>query len=228
MTLMQFAFIPDVEERARRSQGTSSTAIYRMVARAVDGRHTGRGVLLDVGCGTGNLWTYLGHRFDHYLGADAVHYDGFPPEGEFCPVDLNEQHLPLADAAADVVAAVETIEHLENPRAFCRELVRLARPGGWVLVTTPNQLSLLSKMTLVVKNEFNAFQDSSYPAHLSALLEIDLRRMAAECRLTDIHVAYSEQGRMAFTPWHVPAGLSRFLPRAFSDNILLMGRKPTV
>ena len=57
----------------------------------------------------------------------------------------------LPDGWADVVTALEVIEHLENPRAFCRELARVAKPGGWVVVTTPNQLSLLSLLSLVVK-----------------------------------------------------------------------------
>lgn len=75
------------------------------------------------------------------------------------------------------------IEHLENPRAFIRVLVRLTKPGGWVFVTTPNQLSLLSQMTLMLKNQFNAFQEapSLYPAHITALLEIDLIRITTEC-----------------------------------------------
>ncbi len=87
----------------------------------------------------------------------------------------------MPDEAADVVAAVETIEHLENPRAFVRELVRLVKPDGWVIVTTPNQLSLLSLITLLIKHRFSAFQDVHYPAHLTALLEVDLKRIAAEC-----------------------------------------------
>ena len=138
--------------------------------------------MLDVGCGTGNLWGYVRGRFDRYIGVDVVRYEGFPAGAEFCPSDLDAGRLPLPEQVADVVAAVETIEHLENPRAFVRELVRLARPGGWVVVTTPNQLSLLSKLTLAVKNQFNAFQESSYPAHLTALLEIDLRRMTPSPR----------------------------------------------
>jgi hypothetical protein len=83
----------------------------------------------------------------------------------------------------------------------------------------------LSKLTLVLKNQFNAFQDGSYPAHLTALLEIDLRRMAAECALGDVEVIYSTEGRIPGTPWHYPALLSRLLPRALSDNVLLIGRK---
>jgi 2-polyprenyl-3-methyl-5-hydroxy-6-metoxy-1,4-benzoquinol methylase len=216
---------PDVMERARRSGGTSADAIYRAVARALQDRHSGGGLLLDVGCGTGNLWPYLADRFDRYLGADVVQHDAFPATLPFCPVDLDEQCVSLPDGVADVVASVETIEHLENPRAFVRELVRLTRPGGWVVVTTPNQLSLLSKLTLVLKNQFNAFQDSCYPAHLTALLEVDLRRVAAECRLADVAVLYSGRGRMPGVPWQYPTLLSRLHPRAFSDNVLLIGRR---
>ena len=54
---------------------------------------------------------------------------------------------------------METIEHLENPRAFVRLLTRLARPGGWVIVTTPNQHSLLSKGTFLLRGQHVHFQD---------------------------------------------------------------------
>jgi 2-polyprenyl-3-methyl-5-hydroxy-6-metoxy-1,4-benzoquinol methylase len=224
MSASSSVILANVQERAQRTGGTSASAIYAIVAESLSTRHGGGGVLLDVGCGVGNLWPYLRGRFDRYLGADILKYEGFPDEGDFLTANLDSSGLPLPAGAAEVVVAVETIEHLENPRAFFRELVRLAQPGGWVVVTTPNQLSVLSKLTLVLKNQFNAFQASSYPAHLTALLEVDLRRMAAECRLTDVAVLYSRQGRVPGTPWHYPGFLSRLFPRAMSDNVLLIGR----
>jgi SAM-dependent methyltransferase len=216
---------PTVEERARASLGTSGEAIYRMVSAAIAARHPGGGTLLDVGCGSGRLWPFLRERFDRYVGVDAVRYDGFPAEGEFHAADLDAQALPFADAA-EVVAAVETIEHLENPRAFVRALVRAARPGGWVIVTTPNQLSLLSRATLLAKGEHNAFRDGSYPAHITALLEVDLRRIAAECGLEEVSVEFSHSGRVAGSGRHYPGWLSRLWPRGLSDNLLLAGRRP--
>ena len=215
----------DVEARARRTLGTSLEAVYRLVAASLAGRHPGGGVVVDVGCGVGNLRRFLAPRFDRYVGVDVVRYAEFPDDAEFLQVDLDTGRVPLPDGVADAVVAAETIEHLENPRAFVRELVRLVRPGGWVVVTTPNQLSLLSKLTLVVKNQFNQFQENSYPAHLTALLEVDLRRIAAECGLADITILFSLQGRIPGTPWHYPGTLSRWLPRGFSDNVLLVGRK---
>jgi SAM-dependent methyltransferase len=217
----------EAQARARLSRGASGNAVYSMVARALHGRHPGRGTLLDVGCGRGDLWAYVSDRFDRYLGVDAVQYDGLPHDCDFILADLDHCRVPLPDGVADVVAAVETIEHLENPRALVRELMRLTRPGGWVIVTTPNQLSLLSKLTLLLKNQFNAFQEAPglYPAHLTALLEIDLRRIAAECSLIDQAVEYSRSGRVPATGRSWPGWISRLLPRAFSDNVLSIGRK---
>ena len=214
-----------VEERARQSLGRSETAIYEMVARALKEHGAAGGTLVDVGCGTGNLRSFVRAAFAHYVGVDVLRYDGFPGEAEFRLVDLDTGRAPLPDNYADAVAAIETIEHLENPRAFMRELVRLCRPGGWVMVTTPNQLSLLSLLTLLFKKRFSAFQDIHYPAHLTALLEIDLMRIASECGLSEVNIVYSYQGRLVLTPWHYPAFLAQIFPRALSDNLMLIGRK---
>ncbi|MEN1680507.1 MAG: class I SAM-dependent methyltransferase [Planctomycetota bacterium] len=218
-------FAPETARRAAASQGASADAIYQMVRGVIVSRHAGGGLLADVGCGHGHLWQSVTEHFDRYAGIDAVRYDGFPDDGEFVLLDLDTGGAPLPDGAADVVACVETIEHVENPRALARELMRLAKPGGLVIVTTPNQLSLLSKLTLVIKNQFNAFTESSYPAHLTALLECDLRRIAAECGLEEVEVLFTGQGRVPGTKWHWPSWLSAVLPRAFSDNVGLVGRK---
>ena len=217
---------PDVETRARQSLGISTDAIYRAVAKALIERHPSGGTLVDVGCGVGNLWPFVTDRFAKYIGVDVVQYDGFPEAGEFTKIDLDTGRAALSDGIGDVVAGVETIEHLENPRAFARELNRLCRPGGWIIITTPNQLSFLSKLTLVLKNEFNAFQVGSYPAHITALLVVDLQRIAHECGWVDVAIHYTLSGRMPGTAKHLPSALSRRFPQVFSDNTILVARKP--
>jgi len=211
--------------RARQSLGKSDSAIYEMVRNALAERGISGGTLVDVGCGRGQLWSFLRARFSKYSGVDVVRYEDFPSDAEFTKVDLNNGRISLPDGSADVVVAVEIIEHLENPRAFIREVVRLVRPNGWILVSTPNQLSLLSLLTLFTKRRFNAFQDVHYPAHLTALLEVDLLRIALECGLQDVATVYSKNGRVAFTSVHYPKVFASVFPRACSDNLLLIGRK---
>jgi SAM-dependent methyltransferase len=215
----------ETERRARLSEGCSHPAIYAGVAAALGAVHPGGGTLVDVGCGSGALWHVLRPAFARYVGVDIVRYDGFPIDAEFVTGNLDDGPLPLADDYADVVASVETIEHLENPRAFMRQLARVVKPGGVVIVSTPNQLSLLSKLTLLVKNQFNAFQEAPglYPAHLTALLEIDLLRIARECGLVEPAIRYTNSGRIPFTSMGWPRWLRG---RRFSDNVILLARKP--
>lgn len=216
----------EIESRARQSRGISNSAIYSMVAGAIGGNGAQGQLLLDVGCGTGSLKQAVDGLCARYLGVDVVRYDALPGDTAFVQFDLESGKVPLPDGVADIVTAVETIEHVENPRALVRELARLVKPGGAIVITTPNQQSLLSLLTLVVKGTFSAFQDVHYPAHLSALLSIDLLRIAKENRLLDSQIHYSHQGRLAFTPFHYPAFLSQAFPRWCSDNVLLFARKP--
>ena len=217
-----------LDEHARLSLGASHDAIYRLVASALAARHIAGRRFVDIGCGSGALRRFVQSQFEEYVGVDGVRYDDFPENVEFHQLDLDgDARLPAGAAGADVVAAVETIEHLENPRAFVRQLVRLARPGGWIVLTTPNQRSALSLLTLFVKGQFSAFQDTDYPAHITALLEIDLRRMGAELSLTEAAIEYSGRGRIPGTPWHYPRALTRGLPRALSDNLLYIARTPS-
>ena len=222
-----------VEERALESGGISLDPIYRMLARAIDEHRLRPDILLDVGCGRADFSPLARERSQRYVGVDVVRHAGFPADLELVLVDLESGRVPLADGFADVVVCAETIEHVENPRALARELVRLVRPGGWVFITTPNQLSLASLLCLLGRGEFQAFQEipGSYPAHLSALLEIDLVRIARECGLADIEIRYSGSGRVPLTAhhWPKPFQASRGRrARAFSDNVLVCGAKPKV
>ena len=222
----------DVETRARASAGQSGAVVHGAVLAALNERGVHARCLVDVGCGTGSLCARVRSVCDRYVGADAIRHDGFPTGAEFVLANLDTGRVALPDGTCDVVACIETIEHVENPRALMRELVRLASPGGWLVVTTPNQLSVLSKLTLLAKNEFVHFQERPglYPAHISALLEVDLVRMCRENGLEDVAVRYSGRGRVPFTPSDWPSPLrasSGAKGRAFSDNVLVVARKPS-
>jgi SAM-dependent methyltransferase len=221
----------DTEQRALESDGASGAAVYRMVQRAVRESGAPRGTLLDVGCGRGALYDWVRRDCARYVGVDVVRYPGFPTEGELLVVNLDAGTIPLPDASADLVVCAETIEHVENPRLLVRELVRLVRPGGFVFVTTPNQLSLASVLCLLGRGQFQWFQKAPglYPAHITALLPIDLERIAVECGLEQVVIEYSATGRVPFSPrpWPAAVGAARGpRGRLFSDNVLVRGQRP--
>ena len=214
-----------VDDKVKDTRGLSGEPVLEAAWRLLE-QHGAAGVLLDLGCGQGRLRERLPAAVTKYVGVDLSQHGAAWLDGAgFVEADLSAP-LPLPDGFADVVASLETIEHLENPRAFLREAVRVLRPGGLLLVTTPNQESLLSLASLWVHGEHVAFRNAPglYPSHVTALLGVDLLRMAAECGLEDAALAYTGQGRMPGTarPW--PAILRG---RRFSDNVLLVARRPS-
>ena len=101
-----------------------------------------RGRVLDLPCGPGLLSEALRRLGFHVVAAD-LDAEGFAPRDRipFYRVDLDAP-LPFPDACFDLVHCGDGIEHLENPFQALRELARLLAPGGRLVLTTPNYLSL--------------------------------------------------------------------------------------
>jgi SAM-dependent methyltransferase len=51
---------------------------------------------------------------------------------------ISERHLPFPENEFDCVVAIDVHEHLENPNPFTRELWRVTKHGGKIIVTVPN------------------------------------------------------------------------------------------
>jgi 2-polyprenyl-3-methyl-5-hydroxy-6-metoxy-1,4-benzoquinol methylase len=100
--------------------------------------------VLDAPSGAGALTHALAERGFEAWGADLAPTAAVGPE-HFSAADLNEP-LPWPDEQFDAVFSVEGLEHLENPFGFLREVHRVLVPGGTLVLTTPNTVSLRSRV----------------------------------------------------------------------------------
>ena len=61
--------------------------------------------------------------------------------------------FPFKDASFDYVLSCEGIEHLENQAGFIRECARVLKPGGSLLLTTPNVMHLHARLSYLLAGQ---------------------------------------------------------------------------
>jgi SAM-dependent methyltransferase len=101
-------------------------------------------VVLEAGCGEGYGAELLAGVAERVLAVDydepaAAHVARAYPAVRM--VRGNLVGLPVRTAAVDVVATLQVIEHLWDQELFLAECRRVLRPGGTLLVTTPNRIT---------------------------------------------------------------------------------------
>jgi len=141
------------------------------------------GKLLDIGCGNGEYllrmksigWQCKGVEFNDKAASICRRHGLDIIQGDL--VDAN-----LDDASFDFVTAHHLIEHATDPHALMKGIARLIRPGGTVLIRTPNSEALGRK--LFGRHWF----PNEVPRHLYLYSENNLKLLAnqygLQCNLT--------------------------------------------
>jgi SAM-dependent methyltransferase len=102
--------------------------------------------VLDVGCGAGGATLFSANRGAHVVFTDVVAEKieslkarvAQTPARQFEGFVSDSIPLPVADASMSRVISMEVLEHVEDPAAFLRELVRVGQPGALYLLAVPD------------------------------------------------------------------------------------------
>jgi len=104
-------------------------------------------------------------------------------------VDLNGR-WPYDDDCFDALVIVEVVEHIEDHQRMFMEAARVLKPGGKLLFTTPNILSLKSRIRFLFRGYFYSFgpisQDprSDLRPHITPFTVDRYRWMLKQCGIT--------------------------------------------
>ena len=118
-----------------------------------------KGKVADLGAGDGSLDKHLKDEgFEVVaLDADKEHFY-YGDEIKFEEGDLNKG-LPFEDRSFDYVIMLEVIEHLENPYFVLKEINRILKTGGVLILSTPNILNLKSRLRFLFEGSWEFFRE---------------------------------------------------------------------
>ncbi|MCD6180251.1 MAG: class I SAM-dependent methyltransferase [Bacteroidales bacterium] len=107
------------------------------------------GQILEIGSGEGYGIEYLSPKAEIYTAVDK-----FPSKYNLSKEDKKKVHFhqmsvpPLKNIAAntfDFVVSFQVIEHIKDDNFFIREIYRVLKPGGKLILTTPNRKMSLTR-----------------------------------------------------------------------------------
>ncbi len=117
-------------------------SFYGKYVRALAESAVAGGAILDVGCGVGQVVCALRERGFAARGIDVSAANVEAARDVACAV-YDGRVIPFTDASFDAVGAFNVLEHVEEPVAFLDEMTRVLRPGGRMVVSSPNFLRVL-------------------------------------------------------------------------------------
>lgn len=137
--------------------------------------------VLEIGCGRGELACHLSSMMTaprKFVAADfaqsAVHLGRKRAEISQSPriswLVASMQGIAMQDAIFDTIISCETIEHVPEPQEAVMELRRVLRPGGRLLLTTPNYMGPLGAYRGYLRMSGRKYTEGGQPiCHLTSL-----------------------------------------------------------
>jgi SAM-dependent methyltransferase len=187
-------------------------AAYLQLAQLTGTIRGGR--LLEVGAGEGYGAAMLAERAGPVCAIDydratishlAVRYPGLQA------VRANLAALPVATGRIDTVVSLQVIEHVWEHRQFLDECARVLRPGGTLILSTPNRLTFSPGAT-AADRPANLFHSREFTAaELDALVrsagfgEVRLRGLRAGPRLLRLDEEHRRAGGLVAAQLATPA-----------------------
>ena len=119
-----------------------------------------KGKVLDAGAGQGAFSQRLMNHGYNIAACDLDDAHFTLKDIEFKQANIADS-IPWEDGSFDLILALELTEHVDGVMGFFEEINRVLTPGGFLIFTTPNILSLKSRIQFLLSGFFYSFKPIS-------------------------------------------------------------------
>ena len=151
------------------------------------------GSVLDVGCGIGNFVAFAGRLGLRAIGSDVSPRAVEEARSQGLDVVLaDDLDVAVPDGSMDAMTLWDVIEHVQDPAAFLARLVPKVRPGGVLLLETPDGefpvRSMLLRLNRWTRGKIDLTGPMYYWEHKIYFSEKGLRALLRRCGAEVVHV----------------------------------------
>jgi 2-polyprenyl-3-methyl-5-hydroxy-6-metoxy-1,4-benzoquinol methylase len=182
------------------------------------------GPVLDIGCGAGPGLRYIASRGHAVYGADGSLYAlqeaaKLVQASGLAQMDAT-RHFPFAASSFGLVLGNEIIEHLPAGPPFLHECLRVLRPGGMLLLTTPNLWDIRRITAPLVGRQWSGDTD---PTHINLYTPRRLRRELLDAGFTNVAVRSGFKPMRWLPPHRNPMAVP--YPPLIGNGLLAIGTR---
>jgi len=159
--------------------------------------------MLEAGCGRSSaLIARFGGKIAGAVGLDLSDLPRARTNGSVHYIQNDLAHIGLRAESIDLVVSRSVVEHLPDPAAAYREVVRVLKPGGHFVFLTPNLWDYASLISKAIPNRYHAAivartegrsEEDTFPVHYRSNTVRDIRRLAARSGLELVSAEYLGQ-----------------------------------
>ncbi|NER27572.1 MAG: methyltransferase domain-containing protein [Symploca sp. SIO1C4] len=166
------------------------------------------GLVLDVGTGTSRIPILIAQMRPQWrikaidlsenmlkIGARNVESAGLQQQIQLEWVDGKQ--MPYPDSMFEMVISNSIVHHLPDPLAFFREVKRLLKPGGGILLRDlirPFDVATMDALVASIAGEYNQYQTKLFRDSLHAALTLDeINQMVLDTGLSEVRVYQSSE-----------------------------------